>query len=198
MLEDTLEYYNKNAKNFSDSTFEVDFIKIQEWFCKYLKEGAFVLDFGCGAGRDTKYFLSCGYKVDAIDGSKELCEIASQNTGIEVRNQMFQELNEVEKYDGIWACASILHLQSIELKEVLIKMSNALTNDGIIYCSFKYSDFEGIRNGRYFTDMTLEKFETLIGEIGDLELREHRITLDARPDRGEKWLNVILAKKKII
>ena len=86
MLEDTLEYYNKNAKDFNDSTFEVNFAKVQEWFCKYLKASSFILDFGCGSGRDTKCFLERGYRVDAIDGAKELCEIASANTGIEVKN----------------------------------------------------------------------------------------------------------------
>ena len=196
MSEDTLEYYNKNAKDFNESTFDVDFNKVQEWFCKYLKVDSLILDFGCGSGRDTKYFLERGYRVDAIDGSKELCEIASANTGLEVKNQVFHELNEVEKYDGIWACASILHLQYNELKEVLVKMSTALNEGGIIYCSFKYGNFEGIRNGRYFTDMTAEKLDRLIDEIRVLEVREQMITTDVRPGRDEeKWLNVILGKR---
>lgn len=197
MSEYTLEYYNKNAKEFNDSTFKVDFIRVQEWFCKYLKAGSLILDFGCGSGRDTKYFLERGYRVDAIDGSKELCEIASANTGIVVKNQVFHELNEVEKYDGIWACASILHLQYSELKEVLVKMSTALNEGGILYCSFKYGDFEGVRNGRYFTDMTAEKLGRLIDEIEALEIREQMITTDVRPGRDdEKWLNMILGKKQ--
>ncbi|SEV87418.1 class I SAM-dependent DNA methyltransferase [[Clostridium] fimetarium] len=189
MSADTLEYYNKNAKDFNDSTFEVDFAKVQEWFCKYLKAGSLILDFGCGSGRDTKYFMERGYRLDAIDGSKELCEIASENTGIVVKNQVFNKLNEVEKYDGIWACASILHLQYNELKEVLVKMNIALNESGILYCSFKYGDFEGDRNGRYFTDMTAEKLDRLIDEIGILEVREQMITTDVRPGRDdEKWL----------
>ena len=196
MSEDTIEYYNKNAKNFNDNTFEVDFAKVQEWFCKYLKAGSLILDFGCGSGRDTKYFLERGYKVDAIDGSKELCEIASANTGIVVKNQVFHELNEVEKYDGIWACASILHLQYNELKEVFVKMNIALNENGIIYCSFKYGDFEGVRNSRYFTYMTAEKLDRLIDEIAVFEIREQMITTDVRPGRDdEKWLNVILGKR---
>ena len=197
MSQDTLEYYNKNATDFNNSTFEVDFNKVQEWFCKYLKADSLILDFGCGSGRDTKYFLERGYRVDAIDGSKELCEIASQNTGIVVKNQMFHELIEVQKYDGIWACASILHLQYNELKEVLLKMSIALNDGGTIYCSFKYGDFEGVRNGRYFTDMTTEKLDRLFDEIGVLEFKNQTITTDVRPGRAEeKWINVILGKRK--
>jgi predicted SAM-dependent methyltransferase len=85
-----------------------------------------------------------------MDGSKELCRIASEYTGIDVKHAYFQDLNEQEKYDGIWACASVLHLTKSELKAVLKKMSDALKSKGVIYVSFKYGEFEGERNGRYF------------------------------------------------
>ena len=115
---------------------------------------SYILDFGCGSGRDTKYFLEHGYWVDAVDGSVELCRIASEFTGIEVRQMLFQELQEKEKYDGIWACASVLHVPKIELANILQKMCNAVKTDGIIYTSFKYGDFEGERSGRFFSDFT--------------------------------------------
>jgi len=80
---------------------------------------------------------------------------------------------------------------------MLVKISMALNESGILYCSFKYGDFEGIRNGRYFTDMTAEKLDRLIDEIGVLEVREQMITTDVRPGRDdEKWLNVIIGKKQ--
>lgn len=142
----TLNYYNENSKAFIDSTRNVDFSIIQNKFLKCLPQGAKILDFGCGSGRDTKYFLDRGYLVDAIDGSVELCRLASEYTGITVRNMLFQELNEKEKYDGIWACASILHLNKQEIQAVLRKMLAALKADGIIYTSFKYGDYEGMRN----------------------------------------------------
>ena len=107
-------------------------------------------------------FLGYGYQVDAIDGSEELCKIASDNTGIQVKNMMFQELTEINRYDGIWACSSILHLPIVKLKEVMHKMVKALKRKGIIYTSFKYGNFEGERNGRYFTDMTEEKSDEFI------------------------------------
>ena len=67
---------------------------------------------------------------------------------------LFQELREKEKYDGIWACASVLHVPKIELANILQKMCNAVKTDGIIYTSFKYGDFEGERSGRFFSDFT--------------------------------------------
>ena len=160
-----------------------------------LNEGDYILDFGCGSGRDTKYFLKKGMVVDAIDGSVNLCKLASEYTGIKVRNILFQELDEQEKYDGIWACASILHLSKKELSVVLDKMIAALKKNGIIYTSFKYGDFEGERNGRYFTDFTDKSFKEFIENVADVEIVEYWITGDVRQGRGEeKWLNIILQK----
>lgn len=195
MTDRTIDYYNQNADSFAAGTVSVDFRETQNKFLHKLKAGSRILDFGCGSGRDTKYFLEMGMKVDATDGSEELCRIASEYTGIEVKHMLFQELNEYEKYDGIWACSSILHLPKNELKPVLEKMIAAIKNNGMIYTSFKYGEFEGVRNGRYFTDFTIEAFTEFIHKIEHLKLDEYWISGDVRPGRGEeKWLNLILQK----
>lgn len=192
----TLDYYNKNAKDFISNTISVDFKSTQDKFLSCLDFGAHILDFGCGSGRDTKYFIEKGYQVEAIDGSEELCRLASEYTGIQVKHMLFQELSEIDKYDAVWACSSILHLPYQELKQVLIKIGKALNNQGILYTSFKYGIFEGERNGRYFTDMTEETFAELLKEVGSLKVEEQWITSDVRPGRGEeKWLNLLLRKK---
>lgn len=192
----TLTYYNQNAGPFATSTVSVDFTAIQARFTARLPQGGSILDFGCGSGRDTKYFLSRGFSVTATDGSEKLCEFASQYTGIFVKHMLFQELDEKEQYDGIWACSSILHLPLEELMPVLEKMAIALKHRGIIYTSFKYGNFAGERNGRYFTDMTEDSFAALMQNITLLGIEEQWITSDVRPGRGEeKWLNVILRKK---
>ena len=109
-MDNTIEYYNKNANQFVQGTLSVDFKQTQDRFRTKLPAGAYILDFGCGSGRDTKYFHENGYQVDAADGSEELCKIASDYTGIKVKQMLFGELCDVDKYDGIWACSSILHL----------------------------------------------------------------------------------------
>lgn len=191
----TLDYYNNYADEFYKNTVNVEFVTTQEHFLAKLKNGSNILDFGCGSGRDTRFFLEQGYSVEAVDGSKELCKLACKYTGIEVKNMLFEELSEVEKYDGIWACSSILHLPLGELADVMKKMAIALKEDGIIYTSFKYGNFEGERNGRYFTDMTEEKFAKFLSEIDSLDIEEQWITSDVRPGRGEeRWLNLILRK----
>lgn len=192
----TLGYYDNHAEEFYKSTVDVEFATMQMKFLSKLEKGSYILDFGCGSGRDTKYFLEQGYHVEAIDGSIELCRLASEYTGIEVKNMFFQELVEVKKYDGIWACSSILHLSINELADVMRKMVVALKDNGIIYTSFKYGIFAGERNGRFFTDMTEETFEEFLGGIEGLEIEEQWVTSDVRPGRGdEKWLNLILRKR---
>lgn len=191
----TISYYNSNAKEFASGTVSVNFESIQKKFIDRLPEKSLILDFGCGSGRDTKYFISQGYQVDAVDGSIELCRLASEYTGIAVKNILFHELVQVERYDGIWACSSILHLPLNELAEVMCKMVTALKNNGIIYTSFKYGTFAGERNGRYFTDMTEDTFTNFIKQLENVSIEELWITSDIRPKRGEeKWLNIILRK----
>lgn len=195
-IDKTLKYYNENAQSFASGTVSVKFTEVQDKFLEKLNSDAYILDFGCGAGRDTKYFLSRGYQIDAIDGSEQLCRIASKYTGIKVRQMLFQELDEKEKYDGIWACASILHLPKKQLREVLKNMYAALKSKGWIYTSFKYGEFEGERNGRYFTDFTTDTFKDFIHDMHGLKIEEQWITGDVRPGRGEeKWLNLLLQKK---
>lgn len=192
----TLRYYNTNAEKFSAATISVDFAATQTRFLSRLPAAARILDFGCGSGRDTKAFLEQGYQVDAIDGSIELCKLASEYTGIQVRHMLFQELSAVSEYDGIWACSSILHLTREELSDVMRKMIAALKPNGIIYTSFKYGTFEGERNGRYFTDMTEESFADFMEDMKELQTEEAWISSDVRPGRSEeKWLNLILRKK---
>ena len=196
IMPDTISFYNENPIAFISQTVNADMTEPQNKFLSYIPMDSTILDFGCGSGRDTKAFLEKGYQVEAVDGSEELCKYASEYTGILVKHMYFQDLIETEKYDGIWACASILHLKKTELIGVFSKMAAALKTNGIIYTSFKYGTFEGERNDRYFTDMTEQSIEELLQEIPNLQIKEQWITKDVRPDReNEQWLNLILRKK---
>ena len=194
----TLDYYNQNARSYTSATQALDFRSIQEHFLSCMPQPARILDFGCGSGRDTGYFLNRGFQVDAIDGSSEMCRIAGEYTGIPIRQMLFQELDTVDTYDGIWACASILHLPKGELSDVFDRMAVALRKNGILYASFKYGSFEGERNGRHFTDFTEASFAEFAGGVHKLVIQEMWISRDVRPERGEeRWLNTILQKSAI-
>ena len=194
----TLNYYNSNDAVFSETTKNVDFSEVQQIFTNHLSPDASILDFGCGSGRDTRYFIDHGYHVAATDGSEVICKMATKYTGIQVKQMLFEELDDRNQYDGIWACASILHLSREELPDIFRKMHRALKKNGIIYTSFKYGTFEGERNGRYFTYFTEEMFEEFARQISGLRIEKMWITGDVREGRGEeRWLNILLRKADI-
>ena len=191
----TLQYYQQNAGAFVKGTVSADMRDVQMRFLRMLPSHAYILDFGCGSGRDARAFLEMGYRVDAVDGSVELCRLASEYVGIPVKQMLFEELSAFEQYDGIWACASILHLPREQLEGVLQKISDALKAGGVLYTSFKYGEFEGIRDGRYFTDFTEDSFKNLMEGIPSLQTVETWVTGDVRPGReNERWLNILLEK----
>ena len=189
----TLDYYDRNALSFSESTLSVDMKEVEDIFLSYLGKGGKILDLGCGSGRDSIYFQSKGYDVTPADGSMEICRIAEKNTGIPVRHMLFQDIDYVNEFDGVWACSSLLHSKKEDLRGIFSLIHNALNENGIFYSSFKFGTFEGMRNGRYFTDMDEESFLSLADGL----FRPEKIwlTQDARKDRKvEKWLIAIVRK----
>ena len=191
-MQETLKYYDQNAEMFIAGSLGIDMSETRSRFVAYLPNKAYVLDFGCGSGRDTKAFLDMGFCVEATDGSGELCARASEYTGIQVKKMMFHELNAHEKYDGIWACASILHLPKAELAEVIGKIEAALKSGGVLYTSFKYGNSEGIVKGRYFTYFTEKTLNEFLKNVTSLQILDMWITQDVRPDRkDERWVNIL-------
>ena len=194
-MSQTIDYYNENADKFYENTVDADMSEQYQQFLKYLNQGAKILDFGCGSGRDSKYFIDNGYKVTAIDGAEKLCELASYLIGQEVKCMDFGDISFENEFDGVWACASLLHVDKEEISNILQKLNKTLKQDGVMYCSFKYGVESGQRNGRYFLDMTEVLFENLIRKAGKFEVLEMYVTGDVRVGRDhEKWLNAVVKK----
>ena len=190
----TIDHYNQYADEFIASTFEVDMESLYQPFLAELPEGTWILDVGCGSGRDTLAFKNKGYQVEAIDSSAELVKKAKELTGIEVRQQCFYGLNESEKYDGIWACASLLHCDRDCLPEMMGRIFKALKPNGVCYMSFKYGNTNREKDGRSFTDLNEQQAHDLLKQIDQALLLQQWITIDKRPDRDEKWLNLLWKK----
>ena len=147
------------------------------------------------SGRDSRAFLERGYEVVAVDGSRELAKIAGAYIGQEVIVADFREFEPEGTFDGIWACASLLHLPKGEIAAVMRQMAAHLAEGGCFYASFKYGEFQGERNGRHFTDMTEESFKVLLREAPGLIIEELFTSGDVRANReSEKWLNVLMRK----
>lgn len=187
-------YYNENAQEFFEGTVNADMSGNYTEFLPHLPKGSHILDAGCGSGRDAKCFINLGYNVSAMDASEEMCHLASEYTGLKVKLLRFQDLEETEEYDGIWASATLLHVPSEELSQVLKRLHTALKKDGVLYVSFKYGEFEGERNGRFFHDLKEDKAEEVFTRAG-FKIIKWWITGDVREGRGEeKWLNMVCEK----
>lgn len=192
----TLDYYNKNAKEYFNTTVNGDMSKAYELFLDKLEKGSKILDFGCGSGRDSKYFLDNGYLVDAIDGSYELCKMASLYINQEVKCMDFNDLDEVNIYDGVWACSSIIHVKKDNLKNILNKIACSLKKDGVFYTCFKNGSGEEINNGRYFNYLTKEEFINIIDNTNLFDvIYFYQTNSSTNPNEEKLWNNFIMVKK---
>lgn len=196
MSSDTIAYYDHNADHFFTSTATVDMSTVYEQFLPYIPEGGSILDAGCGSGRDSKAFLDKGYAVTAFDASAELVQRAKLNTGLEVKHLTFNEITDELVYDGVWACASLLHVPFNDIPNTLSILWSSLKYGGAFYISFKLGLGERTHDGRRFTDA--DKSQVLawgnsLPDVGDIKTW---ITEDQRADREDRWINAIIFKKK--
>ena len=190
----SIDFYNTHADDFYQSTVNVDVSPLLSRFIPYLHASAHILDAGCGSGRDSKAFIKKGFQITAIDASKELGKKAEKLIKQPVEITTFQKFEATDKFDAIWACASLLHVSSHELNDVFKKLSSYLVDDGVFYCSFKYGNDDVERNGRSFTNCDEKRLIQFIANT-PLLIKETWTTDDLRSGRkDEKWLNAILEK----
>jgi SAM-dependent methyltransferase len=157
--------------------------------------GGHILDLGCGSGRDSKHFIQNGYNVTSLEPSIELAALASDYIDQSVIVKTAQQIDEINTYDGIWACASLLHVSENELVDVFQRLADSLRPNGAIYCSFKYGEGVVERNGRTFTDMNQEQFDVLLEQVTSLQILSIWQSADLREGReNEKWFNALMKK----
>lgn len=192
---DSIEYYNQNATEYFEHTVNIDMQQSYDSFTNRVPEGGSVLDLGCGSGRDSAYFLSRGFDVTAMDGSEEMCDLASIHIGQDVLRLTFPEMDFNEVFDGIWACASLLHVPSAEIDDILDKIIRSLKRNGILYMSFKHGDYEGLRDGRYFTDYRTRNLKELIARHEELEVLELQKCEDAIDNSEDTWIYALVRRK---
>jgi ubiquinone/menaquinone biosynthesis C-methylase UbiE len=192
---DSIDYYNKYAAKVFEETAEQDMSEIMKWFLAELEEGDTILDLGCGSGRDSLTFYELGFDVTAMDASEEMCKLAEIHTGLDVLQMTFEEMNFDNVFDGIWACASLLHIPKKELSDVLTKIARALDDKGILYMSFRKGDYEGFRGERYFCDYTEDSISEVLRDNGRFDIIKLWETDDVRSGHSDrKWLNILVRK----
>lgn len=194
MSNGTIDYYNQNAKEFCAGTLNADMSECRNKFAAFLEQGARVLDAGCGSGRDSKALLAMGYDVVSMDASIEVCKEAESYLDRPVLCRSFEEMEFENEFDGIWACASLLHVSKTNIDFVLDKLYRAMKNTSVMYVSFKYGEDERNISGRFFNDYTEETLTNVLSKH-NFKVEEVFISFDVRKDRAsEKWVNAIVRK----
>ena len=189
----TLSWYRDNAIQYAEETRNSLVLDALWEFLSRMKEGGTILDYGSGSGRDSAYFINKGFSVDSLDGSAEMKAQAERLFGIKVKLSSFLSLEEKDKYDGIWAQASILHLEEHDLKTALTLIERALKRDGVFYSSFRKGEGDGYENGRWYTNMTERRFLSFLP--AKLYVEKIWESQDVRPGVNRTWLSIICRKK---
>ena len=188
-------YYDINSEFYIKNTLYCNMEELYEPFLKYLNKGDSILDAGCGTSRDTLNFIKRGYNVSAFDNSQKMVDFANSLSNIKVEKKSFLDIDYKEEFDGIWACASLLHVDRINLPLAFTNLYSALKRDGILYCSFKCRASDFSTEDRNFTCFTKSSFKTFIDDLSLFSILEIFITHDIRDNReNELWLNAIMRK----
>ena len=197
----TLDYYQRNAKEFFSQTINVDMQNVYHPFLEYLPKTHLsnqqkILDVGCGSGRDSVFFANQGFEVVAIDGSQNVIDLAKQtDTRIDWQCLRFDEIakqNWQNQFTGIWACASLLHVPFDELSKILNDLLSCLRPTGILYASFKYGNGERKKEGRFFCDMNEHGWQLIGEQLDSAKALKLWQTVDNRMDKRDIWWNVLL------
>jgi SAM-dependent methyltransferase len=193
----TLDYYEANAGDYFASTVDINMTVLYVPFLLYLRPFSSILDAGCGSGRDALYFSRRGFRVTAFDYAPSLVKMASKLTGHEILNLSFQKIEFRNQFDGVWACASLMHVPMDEMHDVLSRLSRSMKVDAVMYASFKPEKSECYRNDRLFVDMDKNGFDSLIEQHPEMTILRYWNTHDPRPGmKKEVWLNVLIRKTR--
>ena len=198
-IDQTIEYYERNASAFIESTINADVSELYRPFEELLTPGCRILDLGCGSGRDSKYFAGKGYDVVALDPSSAMCTQTKTFAHVPVYAMKAEEIQFTNVFDGIWACASLLHVPRNKQENVLHRIATALKDEGILYASWKYGTQDRTVDGKKYVDMNDSLIYEIIKEVSEIHIVKMWTTKDVRNEySSQKWLNVLLRKKRIL
>ena len=191
----SVDYYNSNSESFIKDTRNIDMKKNYEVFLANVPDRGLILDAGCGSGRDSLIFQKLGYRVDAFDGSSSMVSEAKKLTGLNIELSTFEDFEFNRSYNGIWACASLLHVRRGNLVSILTRLSEGLISGGVLYSSFKYGNNERLNGERYFNDINEHVLKAYVDTVPDISVMQTWVTGNRRTnDNDEKWLNSLLLK----
>lgn len=192
----TIEYYENHSVEFIQSTINADMTNLYSRFEEYLLPGMSILDLGCGSGRDSRYFFDKGYSVVAIDPSLAMCKHTKELVDIPVYNISAEDICFDQKFDAVWACASLLHIKKNLMEKTLDRVFSSIRKGGVMYASWKYGENCHLENNKYYSDYTEVGLKTMLEKFDKVEIIDLWTTNDVRLElESNKWTNVILRIK---
>ncbi|MCP4922657.1 MAG: class I SAM-dependent methyltransferase [bacterium] len=193
----SIAYYDQNSDSFFDRTVNFNMAPIYEKFLPLVPEKGHILDAGCGIGRDAKYFKKQEYKVTLFDASNGMVEKAEKYVGQNVLKLRLQDMEFDKKFEGVWACASLLHVPHDEMRDVFERIHKALKPGGAFYASFKYGNTHVRVNERDFYSMDEEKSKFYTNDLfSPIDLWTTNSNMDRVDPIPEKtWFNLLCRKK---
>ena len=193
----TLSHYNEVAEDFREGTRDHDVSQNIAALLRHIEGQApwQILDFGCGPGRDLKTFSGMGHVAVGLDGSERFADMARADTGCEVWQQNFLELDlPAARFDGIFANAVLFHVPKQELPRVLAQLHTTLKPGGVLFSSNPRGDNrEGWNGPRYGSYHDLDAWQELLGAAGFVEL-EHYYRPAGLPREQQPWLASVWRK----
>ncbi|PAU64226.1 SAM-dependent methyltransferase [Pseudomonas sp. PIC25] len=193
----TLAHYEQSAAGFREGTRDHDVSQNIAALLRHIRaEPPYILlDLGCGPGRDLKVFRDLGHTAVGLDGAARFVEMARTDSGCEVWQQDFLHLDlPAERFDGIFANASLFHVPSQELPRMLRQLHASLKPDGVLFSSNPRGDNEEGWNGpRYGSYHDLDGWRRFMTEAGFVEL-EHYYRPTGLPREQQPWLASVWRK----
>jgi SAM-dependent methyltransferase len=192
----TADWYDTHADHFAQRTLGNDMSDIYRRFLALLPAGAHILDAGCGPGRDAKAFCQRGCRVTAFDASAAMVERCARHAEVRVHRLRFEDVTFEDEFDGIWACASLLHVPRPRLADVMRRLTGALTDRGVFYMSFQVGEDDRVEpDGRLFTNFAQPSLRRLLKEIGVLTTIEMwEVELKSASGPRKRWVHALTRK----
>jgi SAM-dependent methyltransferase len=188
-------HYRTHAQAYFDATHTVGMAPLYARFLPLLPAGGRVLDAGCGSGRDALAFAQKGFDVEAFDASPELAALARAHTGLSVQVMAFEHMAWQAHFDGIWACASLLHVPPLAQADVWQRLLLALKPSGVLYASYKLGEGEAVdAQGRHFTHATAQRVASWLPTAPLSQVLQVWHSADQRPGVEQAWLNVLVLR----
>lgn len=189
----TLKHYESNAEAFWEGTKDYDVTQNYAAFLTSFPMGKSldILDFGCGPGRDVKYFSDLGHRPIGLEGSAAFCQMARTYSQCPILHQQFLSLSLPDQaFDGIFANASLFHIPSSELARVLNQLHGTLRPQGILFLSIPRGNNEGWNGQRYGHYMELETSQAYLQAAG-FEIMQHYYRPADKPLAEQPWLALV-------